>query len=100
MLAAFACALADAAAAHAARGFSLGVNAGEITPTSARLWARANQSGTYFLQLTSGGEGGRCVSGRRAVASRRHDNTLQLQVRGLRPATDYSYRFLRGPADE
>jgi alkaline phosphatase D len=90
------CSAAAADGARAARGFSLGVNAGEITPTSARLWAKANRSGTYHLQLTRGASGGRCLRGRRAVATAAHDRTLQIGVRGLRAATDYSYRFCAG----
>lgn len=77
-------------------GFSLGVSAGEITPTSARLWARANRSGAYFLQISQGSFGGRCVPGRRVVARPAHDNTVQLRVRGLRPGTEYGYRFCAG----
>ena len=72
------------------------VTAGEVTSTSARLWARPNRSGPYFLQLTRGAAGGRCERGPRVVARPEHDNTVQLQVRGLRPDTDYSYRFCSG----
>ena len=82
--------------AEAARGFSLGVNAGEITPTSARLWARANNPGTFFVQVAQGGVGGACRRGARVVVRRENDKTVQLQVRGLRPGTEYAYRFCAG----
>jgi phosphodiesterase/alkaline phosphatase D-like protein len=82
--------------ADAGRGFSLGVTAGEITSTSARLWAHATRSGVYHLQLARGSFGGRCPGGPRAGASRPHDNTVQLRVRRLRPATEYRYRFCAG----
>ena len=35
--------------AHAARGFSLGVTAGEVTAKGAILWGKANKSGRYAL---------------------------------------------------
>jgi phosphodiesterase/alkaline phosphatase D-like protein len=72
------------------------VNAGEITPTSARLWARANDSGTYFVQVAPGAFGGACPRGARVIARRGNDNTVQVQVRGLRPDTEYGYRFCAG----
>ena len=37
--------------AHAARGFSLGVAAGEVTSKSAVLWAKAKKSGKYTLRV-------------------------------------------------
>src|SRR5215213_1093791 len=96
LLAVLVCGASAAEAARAARGFSLGVSAGEITPTSARLWARANASGTYFAEVSSGAFGGRCSGKRRVVARPGNDNTVQLVVRGLRPDAEYSYRFCRG----
>jgi phosphodiesterase/alkaline phosphatase D-like protein len=95
VVSALACTAIPASAAGA-RGFSLGVTAGEVTSTSAQLWARPSKSGPYFLQLARGDAGGRCLRGPRVVARPEHDNTVQLQVRGLRPDTDYSYRFCSG----
>jgi phosphodiesterase/alkaline phosphatase D-like protein len=72
------------------------VTAAEVTPTSARLWARANKSGPYFLQIAPGAAGGRCRRGPSVMALPSHDLTVQLRARGLRPDTDYSYRFCAG----
>ena len=87
---------APPARAAEARGFSLGVTAGEMTATSARLWAHADRAGTYFLQLSRGQLGGDCARGARVTAARSHDGTLQIRVTGLRPGAAYSYRFCNG----
>jgi phosphodiesterase/alkaline phosphatase D-like protein len=82
--------------ARAADGFSLGVTAGEVTARSARLWAHADRTGTYFLQLSRGALAGGCRRGPRVTATRSHDRTLQVRVTGLRPGSRYAYRFCRG----
>ena len=88
-------------AASAQRGFSFSVAATEVTPNSARLWARADRPGPVLVRVT------RCRSRRgieRQLAARRADDlTVQTVVSGLRPDTRYCYRFrmrsggLRGP---
>jgi alkaline phosphatase D len=88
--------LASPARAAESEGFSLGVTAGEVTPTSARLWARADRSGTYFLQLSRARSGRGCRRGPRVMASRSHDRTVQVRASGLRPGSRYAYRFCRG----
>ena len=87
---------APPARAAGSPGFSLGVSAGELTATSARLWARADRSGTYHLQLSRGPLGAGCRRGRDLVARPAHDKTIQVRVAGLRPGSDYSYRFCNG----
>ena len=95
MLAALAL-LAPPARAAASDGFSLGVTAGEVTATSARLWARADRAGTYFVQLSRERLGRGCRRGPRVTARRSHDRTVQVRVSGLRPGSRYGYRFCRG----
>ena len=59
-LLAVALALASAAAAKdGTPGFPLGVAAGEITPTSAKLWARAPKAGPVALHVLPPGAGTR-----------------------------------------
>jgi phosphodiesterase/alkaline phosphatase D-like protein len=84
--------LVTAPTANAAR-FSYGVAAGEVTATSALLWARPGAAGPVTLEVL---RGGRVVQRRRAVAQREHDLTVRVPARGLRPATRYSYRFRQG----
>ena len=98
--------------ASAARGFRFGVTAGDVRSTSAILWARANRTGRYVLQVRTSRRFGRCpvaarrvrapaftgASGRRFVrarvtARRSNDKTVQKRVTRLRPATQYFYRF-------
>jgi phosphodiesterase/alkaline phosphatase D-like protein len=84
--------------AHAARGFSLGVTAGEVTSKSAVLWAKAKKSGNYTVVV---GRNKRLTKGLRATRARArksHDNTLQARVNQLRADTRYWFRFFRGRA--
>ncbi|HET9938440.1 MAG TPA: PhoD-like phosphatase N-terminal domain-containing protein, partial [Gaiella sp.] len=79
-------------------GFPLGVAAGEITSTSAKVWARAPQAGAVTLEVLPPNAGTRAVPilafTIRAEASR--DLTVQRTVVGLAPATRYRYRFHQG----
>jgi phosphodiesterase/alkaline phosphatase D-like protein len=88
--------LALPARAAASDGFSLGVSAGEVTATSAHLWARADRSGAYFLQLSRGLLGRDCRRGPTVTAGRSRDRTVQVRVSGLRAGSRYTYRFCRG----
>jgi phosphodiesterase/alkaline phosphatase D-like protein len=84
-----------APSAYAANGFSFGVTAGEITPRSAILWAKADIAGTYGLEVADkrgfrrGGVGAFLLKARAA-----DDFTLQRKVRGLKPGSRYFYRFV------
>jgi phosphodiesterase/alkaline phosphatase D-like protein len=84
-----------APAAHAARGFSLGVQAGDVTARSAILWAHANQSGRYVLDIATNRRFTRDLELRLVRARRSNDNTIQIRVRGLDPNERYFYRFSR-----
>jgi alkaline phosphatase D len=85
--------LAAAPAAHAARGFSLGVTAGEVTASTAVLWGKAAKSGTYALQVAANRRF-RGADGVSVRARRGRDNTVQRRVRGLRPNKRYWFRFV------
>jgi len=79
-------------------GFPLGVAAGEVTPASARLWARAPKAGQVMLEVLPPSAGTR-ANPIRAYALRAEaagDLTVQRTVLGLRPATRYRYRFHQG----
>jgi alkaline phosphatase D len=87
-------------ASGAARGFELGVTAGDVTARSAILWAKAKRSGAAAVQVSSG-RLGRCevddAPPRLTVEARKgNDNTVQTRVSGLEPGTKYRYRFCMG----
>jgi phosphodiesterase/alkaline phosphatase D-like protein len=85
--------LAAAPLAHAARGFSLGVQAGDVTSTSAILWGKAKRSGGYSLDVARNRRF-RGFDLHFVRARKGHDNTLQLRVKRLRPNTRYWFRFV------
>jgi phosphodiesterase/alkaline phosphatase D-like protein len=79
--------------AYAARGFSSGVAAGEVTASSAVLWGKAARSGRYSLEVARN----RKFNGSKAQSVRArkgHDNTVQETVNRLRPGTRYWFRFV------
>jgi len=92
-LLALAVVLVTAPSAMAARGFSLGVAAGEVSATGAIVWGHADASGRYTLQVARDRRFRRVEDefGVRAAAGK--DNTVQRRVRGLGPGKRYFYRF-------
>ncbi|HYN90882.1 MAG TPA: alkaline phosphatase D family protein [Thermoleophilaceae bacterium] len=80
--------------ALAARGFSLGVTAGEVTASSAVLWGKAAKSGGYSLDIARNRRFTRGFDAHLVRARKGHDNTLQLRVKGLRPGARYWFRFV------
>jgi alkaline phosphatase D len=93
VLPAVAAALLLAPPALAARGFSHGVAAGEIGPRSAVLWAHADRSGRYTLELASDRRFRNVVERKRVRAVARNDNTVQSTVARLAPGRRHWYRF-------
>jgi phosphodiesterase/alkaline phosphatase D-like protein len=80
--------------AFAAQGFSYGVAAGDITPRSAILWGKADEAGTYGLEVADKRgfrRGG--VAAFVLKADEADDFTLQRRVEGLKPGSRYVYRF-------
>jgi alkaline phosphatase D len=86
--------LALAPSALAARGFSFGVAAGDVTATSAILWSKASRSGNYRLQVSERQRFRRLVLERLVRARARNDNTVQASIERLEPGTRYFYRFV------
>jgi alkaline phosphatase D len=82
-------------ATAAGAGFSFGVAAGDVTSSSAIVWARSNESGLVTLRVSAGG---RVVQRHKVMAEAGHDNTVRVAVRHLRPSTKYHYQFFGGPA--
>ena len=85
--------LVAAPSAYAARGFSSGVAAGEVTSKSAVLWGKANQRGGYSLDVATNRRF-RNLKPHFVVAKKSHDNTVQAKVKRLKPNTRYWFRFV------
>ena len=82
-----------APSAMAARGFSLGVAAGEITAKSAILWGKANKSGQYRVAIATNRRFRGDVDAAQVRARTADDNTVQQRVVGLEPGERYWFRF-------
>ena len=79
-----------------AKGFTYGVAAGDVTSSSAILWAKADEGGTAYLQLRDNGGFGDCgTDGVEAEvkAKKKNDYTVQAKVKKLEPDTAYKYRW-------
>jgi len=79
--------------ALAAKGFSLGVTAGEVSSSSAVLWGKAKRSGDYAVDVSRNRRFTRFQ--RYSVTARKsHDNTVQKRVKRLKPGKRYFFRFV------
>ena len=83
-------------AGAAASGFSLGVTAGEVSSSSAIVWAHATSAGTVGVQVARDKRFKRVVGTGSTKAKSSNDNTVQLSVRHLAADTNYFYRFSQG----
>ena len=86
-------ALVLAPAAGAAPGFTYGVAAGEITATSAVLWARSNEPGAVRLRVWNSARQGMPAAQIELTPNRAHDLVVQRRVHGLLPNRRYTYDF-------
>jgi phosphodiesterase/alkaline phosphatase D-like protein len=80
--------------ALAAKGFSLGVAAGEVSPSSAILWAHATKSGSYTLQVAAKKNFKKRAFEKSVKATSGNDNTVQAKAGKLKPGKRYYYRFV------
>src|SRR5690242_12262460 len=85
-------------AAAAPKGFEFGVSSGDVSASSAILWARANKAGTALLQLQTSRKFGPCElsSAPRKMLVKAlpgNDLTVQAKVGGLQPGRTYKYRW-------
>jgi alkaline phosphatase D len=91
--------LAAASAAIAApKGFKFGVSSGDVSDSSAILWARPNKAGTALLQIQQGRGFGGCNLAKapkkyKVKAIKGNDLTVQKKVVGLQPGRRYKYRW-------
>ena len=83
----------------ASASFKYGVAAGEVSSTSAKLWAHSTKSGpgTVVLGFDRGFLSPQAV--KRVSASAASDNNMQATVKGLKPGRTYFYRFNQNRAN-
>jgi len=86
--------LLAAPAAHAARGFSYGVTAGDVSSKGAILWGKAKRSGSFTLEVARNKRFTKGLVTTRVRARRSHDRTVQARVKGLKPGKRYWFRFV------
>ena len=79
-----------------ATGFRFGVGAGEITPDAARIWTRANDTGSVRAQIAKDRDFDKVVARRLLEATADNDATAQSTFRDLRTDMRYFYRFCDG----
>jgi alkaline phosphatase D len=90
--------IAPGSAGAATKGFKFGVSSGDVSSSSAILWARANKPGQAVLQVVAGGSFKGCdakSAKKRYVvkASKANDLTVQAKATGLKPGRHYKYRW-------
>jgi phosphodiesterase/alkaline phosphatase D-like protein len=86
------------APAAGAKGFKFGVSSGDVSASSAILWARANSGGTALLQVSATRRFPACdlaaaPKRMKVKALKSNDFTVQTKVGGLKPGRTYRYRW-------
>jgi phosphodiesterase/alkaline phosphatase D-like protein len=89
---------AASVAIGAPKGFKLGVSSGDVSDSSAILWARPNKAGTALLQVQQGRSFGGCDLSTapkklKVKAQKGNDLTVQAKVTNLQPGRHYKYRW-------
>jgi alkaline phosphatase D len=86
-------ALAFPATSGAAKAFTNGVAAGEVTSKSAKLWGQARNPDTLTAEVATDKRFTDVEKQKRAKARKSDDLTVQVTVKGLKPDEHYYYRF-------
>ena len=82
-------------ATASAKGFSSGVASAEVTSKSALLWTRADKTGKLTLTVARDKKLHSDAKTFKLKAAKGTDNTVQREVGGLKPGTQYYFRFSR-----
>jgi alkaline phosphatase D len=78
-------------ASAAAKLFTLGVTAGEITPKTAKLWAHTQKPGKYFFEVSQSKRFRDVDFAKKVKAKVANDNTIQVTAKKLKPDENYYY---------
>jgi alkaline phosphatase D len=91
-------ALAAFPSAASARGFSLGVAAGDVTSSTALIWTRAGHTGTVRVEVAGDKRFHHMVARGSVRARKSSDRTVRIKLKGLKPGRDYYFRWRQGSA--
>jgi phosphodiesterase/alkaline phosphatase D-like protein len=78
-------------ASASAKGFTNGVTAGEVSDSSAIVWAQTTKPGKVVGVVIP--KSGKSIHLAGLRSTKATDNTVQTTVRGLKPGTQYQYQF-------
>jgi phosphodiesterase/alkaline phosphatase D-like protein len=84
----------------AAKPFSFGVAAGEITAKSAKIWAHAQKKGKYYGEVAEDKRFKDVVKSKKAKAKAANDLTVQVTIKGLKAGETFYYHFCTAPTDQ
>jgi phosphodiesterase/alkaline phosphatase D-like protein len=85
-------------ASAGAAGFTFGVAAGEVSASSAKLWARAPKTGKSTVEVSTAKSFKALAGTGSASAAKSHDLTVQATVKKLKAGKRYYYRWVQGSA--
>jgi alkaline phosphatase D len=87
-------------ALSAAKPFSFGVAAGEITAKSAKIWAHAEKKGKYYGEVAEDKRFKDVVKSKKAKAKAANDLTVQVTIKGLKAGETFYYHFCTAPTEQ
>ena len=77
----------------AAKKFTFGVAAGEITANSAKVWAHASKKGKFFAEVAEDKRFKKVVKTKKVKATSANDFTIQATMKGLKSGEAFYYHF-------
>jgi phosphodiesterase/alkaline phosphatase D-like protein len=80
-------------ATSSAKTFSLGVAAGEINASSAKVWAHADKKGKFFAEVAEDKRFKKVVKTKKVKAKASDDFTVQATIKGLKSGEVFYYHF-------
>jgi len=80
-------------AVASAKTFTLGVAAGEISSSSAKVWGHSVKKGKFFAEVAEDKRFKKVVKTKKVKATADNDFTVQKVIKGLKPGEQFYYHF-------
>ena len=80
-------------AVASAKTFTLGVAAGEITSSSAKVWGHSVKKGKFFAEVAEDKRFKKVVKAKKVKATADNDFTVQAVIKRLKPGEQFYYHF-------